>query len=74
MLLLFGPYAGRGADVSAAKESQLKAAFIFNFTKFVEWPLKSFPSGSSPIVIGIVGKGPIGSEIEQMVKGRKVIG
>ncbi|HZE91172.1 MAG TPA: YfiR family protein, partial [Rhizobacter sp.] len=42
------------ADNSSA-ESQVKAAFLYKFLNFVEWPPQSFASGDSPIVIGVVG-------------------
>jgi hypothetical protein len=61
-----------GADV--AKEYQIKAAFVYNFTKFVEWPPQSFTDAAEPIVIGIVGKNPFGESLENAVRGRKVGG
>src|SRR5689334_4250328 len=38
-------------------ESQVKAAFLYNFTKFVEWPSEAFQYPDSPIVIGTIGDG-----------------
>lgn len=67
------PLAG-AADVAVAKEHQLKAAFIYSFTKFVEWPALGFLDADSPIVIGAVGSGPLLAEMERVVKGRKVNG
>lgn len=60
------------ADVS--KEYQLKAAFLYNFAKFVEWPAKSFATPESPLVIGVFRTNPFGAELEKAVKGRKVNG
>ena len=60
------------AEVS--KEYQLKAAFLYNFTKFVEWPAASFENETSPIMIGIVGQNPFGDDMEKIVKGRTVNG
>ncbi len=56
------------------KEYQVKAAFLFNFSKFVEWPARKFTDGTSPIVIGILGVNPFGSELEKAVKGRHING
>ena len=36
-------------------EYRLRAAFIYNVAKFVEWPTGAFPDASTPIVIGLVG-------------------
>jgi hypothetical protein len=60
------------AEVS--KEQQLKAAFLYNFTKFIEWPARSFPDESSPIIIGLLDRNPFGDELDQVVKGRLVNG
>ncbi len=53
-------------------EYKIKAVFLFNFAEFVEWPADSFPSGSSPLVIGIVGDDPFGSYLDEAVKGETI--
>ena len=60
------------AEVS--KEYQIKAAFLYNFAKFVEWPAQSFAGADSPVVIGVLGQNPFGGELEQVVKDRKING
>jgi hypothetical protein len=60
------------ADVS--KEYQLKAAFLFNFTKFVEWPAGRFADDTSPIVIGVLGRNPFEDKLANLVKDRLVNG
>ena len=69
-----GPPHARGADSSNAKESQLKAAFIFNFLKFAEWPAHRFSETNSPFVIGVIGTSPITAALEAAVKHRKING
>ena len=56
------------------KEYKLKAAFIYNFAKFVEWPAAAFPDTASPIVIGVLGRNPFGDELLNAVKNRKING
>lgn len=54
-------YIGLGTAVTAptiASEYEVKAAFLYNFLKFVEWPPKVYPDQSSPIFIGILGDDP----------------
>jgi hypothetical protein len=58
----------------SAGEYQVKAAFIFNFIKFTDWPATSFPAAESPIVIGIVGDDPFGNMLDEMVTGEVVHG
>src|SRR4051794_22822700 len=61
-----------GADI--AKEYQIKAAFVYNFTKFVEWPAERFTGADDPIIIGVLGKNPFGDSLENAVRGRKIGG
>jgi hypothetical protein len=57
-----------------AQEYRIKAAFVYNFTKFVEWPPERFASTEEPIVIGVLGKNPFGEDLAKAVEGRKVGG
>ena len=45
-------------------EPQVKAAFVYNFTKFVEWPDDAFTSPSDPIRITIMGQGSFSRAID----------
>ncbi len=56
------------------KEYQLKAAFLYNFTRFVEWPEERFKNASDPIVIAVLGSNPFGGELAAVVRDRKVNG
>jgi hypothetical protein len=59
-------------DSSDSAEYLIKAGFIFNFAKFVEWPSAAFAQPDSPIVIGILGTDPFGTIIDQIVRDKKV--
>jgi hypothetical protein len=71
-VLLGLPWAGRGAE--AVPPYQLKAAFLYNFIKFVEWPPKAFQGTQSPYVIGVVGKDPFGPVLDETFRGKTVNG
>ncbi len=73
-LVALGGAPAWGADTPVSKEYQLKAAFLYNFTKFVEWPTGRFADATSPIVIGVLDRNPFGDELEKIVKGRTVNG
>jgi hypothetical protein len=45
----------------------VKAAFLLNFTKFVEWPPASFANDRSPVSICILGDDPFGPVIDAVV-------
>jgi hypothetical protein len=72
-LVLLG-FAFEARATSVSKEYQLKAAFLYNFTKFVEWPPEQFANETSPIVIAVLGANPFGNEITDLVKNRSVKG
>ena len=50
----------------------LKAAFIYNFVKFTEWPVV-LPA-SDPFVICVIGDAAVGDALERVVKGREFAG
>jgi hypothetical protein len=58
----------------ALSEYQVKAAYLFNFLKFVEWPDESFADPIAPIVIGVVGEDPFGNALPQVIIGKTVQG
>lgn len=58
----------------APSEYQVKAAYLFNFIKFVQWPESAFQDPLAPIVIGIVGEDPFGEALPQVVVGKTVQG
>jgi hypothetical protein len=65
-----GVSSARG-DSPRDREDKLKAAYIFNFAQFVEWPAGAFPGGANgPFVIGVVGDGSFAATLEQVVKGK----
>jgi hypothetical protein len=55
-----------------ANEYQVKAAFLFNFAKFVEWPPSAFTDANTPLVIGVLGQDPFGSYLDDTVRGERV--
>ena len=62
------------AQVVRAPEYSLKAAYLFNFTQFIEWPSNSFISPDAPIVIGVLGEDPFGGALDQAIKDKAVHG
>lgn len=65
----------RGAsDTKRTLEYDLKAAFLFNFTEFVEWPASAFADSTSPFVIGVLGHDPFGGSLDEIVANESVSG
>lgn len=58
-------------------EAEVKAAFVFNFIKFVDWPPSAFQSREDPVLLTILGNDPIGAALSsldgKLVAGRRVV-
>ena len=59
-------------DSPDSSEYLIKAGFIYNFAKFVEWPTTAFAQPDSPIIIGILGTDPFGQLIDRIVENKKI--
>jgi len=71
-LFLTGRWMVAAEPAGGVSEYQVKAAFIFNFTKFTEWPTNAFTSPTAPLVIGIVGDDPFGKTLDDLIRGEVV--
>ena len=57
-----------------SREYQLKAAFVFNFAQFTDFPTNAFPSTNSPLVIAVLGENPFGDTLQKLVEGERIAG
>ena len=60
------------AHTQTPSEYAVKAAFVFNFAKFVEWPATAFRNNQSPVTICVVGEDPFGKMLDDTIKGQTV--
>ncbi len=67
-----GPCAAQ-SDTQAA-EYRVKAAFLYKFGGYVEWPERAFTRPDSPIAIGVIGADTLAGELAQIVAGRTING
>lgn len=76
-VLLAAPGRPSLADVPSLEEYQVKAAFLYNFMKYVDWPERAFGDASAPMVLAILGEDPFGEAIDKLqgktVKGRPIV-
>jgi YfiR/HmsC-like len=63
-------YAGDNAGDQAPTEYQVKAAFLLNFARFVEWPPRAFASATSPLGVCVLGEDPFGEALDRAVLGK----
>ena len=61
-------------DKPALTDYQVKAAFLFNFGKFVEWPGLEFSPGTAPLVVGVLGEDPFGPMLDRTLQGKTING
>jgi hypothetical protein len=68
-LVLWAPLA-----VASSNEYLIKAAYLYHFAMFVDWPAEAFASKTAPIVIGIVGSDPFGSALDATIRDKRIDG
>lgn len=62
------------ANAQAVGEYELKAAFLYNFARFVEWPAQAFKEPGDPIKVCILGQNPFGSALDKTLQGKLASG
>ncbi len=55
-------------------EYRIKAAYLLNFTKFIDWPDSAFARANSPITICVAGEDPFNGVLEETIAGESVDG
>src|SRR5436309_899901 len=71
--LLLTPGGGRAQEAQPS-EYQVKAALVFAFAKFVEWPPVIFADAKSPFVIGVLGENAAVADLELFVRDKTLHG
>ena len=72
LLLLLATGLVHAQTPRSPSEYQLKAAFLYNFAKFIDWPPVTSAGDQAPFIVGILGDSPFGSDLEQTVAGKKI--
>lgn len=57
-------------QAQSSSEYQVKAAFLYNFATFVDWPGDAFGNSNAPLVIGAIGEDPFGGALDQAINGK----
>ena len=73
-LLLIGVWASpprvEARPSTTVLERQVKAAFLYKFAGYVEWPEQAFPRPDTPVTIGVAGDSRLADELAKLVQGR----
>ena len=62
----------RGQAVN--NEYKLKAAYLYKFATYIEWPEGVFSDATAPFVIGILGPDPVGADLRRLATVKKIDG
>lgn len=65
-------WASGAANAEEVDEYHIKAAYVYNLAKFVEWPPGAFRSVTDPIAVCVFGQSPIADALEEAVAGEKI--
>jgi hypothetical protein len=63
-----------GAEEQMPTDFQVKAAFLINFPKYVDWPTNAFAETNSPIIVAIFGDENVADEVQNMIGSGRMIG
>ena len=64
--------AGQAPAGPATLEYEVKAAFVYNFAKFVDWPAAAFSDPAAPLTVCVLGADPFGAILDETVKGEQL--
>lgn len=64
----------RVEEVNVTKALKVKAAYLYNFGKFVEWPESVFTGDAAPFVIGVIQDDPISEILDASIRAKKLMG
>jgi hypothetical protein len=59
-------------EKAALTEYEVKAAFLFNFAKFVDWPGSELRRGNAPMVLGVLGEDPFGEVLDRILQAKQI--
>ena len=73
-LLLIASIRWVSAQSSASSEYQVKAAFLFHFAQFVDWPPEAFKDAGAPLTYCTVGEDPFHGALDASMNGKTIDG
>jgi hypothetical protein len=72
MVLLLGACWPVPAAAQSVSEDQLKAVYMFNFAKFVDWPAETLRTADAPMNFCVLGRSPASDELDVSIRGKAV--
>jgi hypothetical protein len=72
--ILWPGWSASAAEEAPTLEHRVKAAFLYQFAGYVDWPPKSFERTDTPVTIAVVGAEPLAAELSSVTVGRTMGG
>lgn len=66
--------AGQVAAAASPAELEVKAAYLYKFASFIDWPDDAFADAAQPVVVGVLGADKVAVELQRLVQGKSVRG
>ncbi len=66
-----GAREARAQEPGGSLEQQVKAAYLLNFTRYVDWPPEAFPDGEAPVNLCVLGDDAFGTVADETVSGHR---
>ena len=63
---------GDEAPHAGLSDYQVKAAYLYYFSTFVDWPAETFSRSGDPLIIGVLGEDPFGKVLDETIQGKTV--
>jgi hypothetical protein len=73
-LIFLGMSLRAAAPGQDLEEYQVKAAFLYNFAKFVEWPAQAFLAPQDSFAVCVLGRNPFGNALQEALRGKSIEG
>lgn len=70
--LLWSAGSVHAAEPAASLEDRVKAAYLYKFAAYVEWPAGAFPGKGAPFRIAVIGAAALADELDRLVVGRTI--
>lgn len=74
ILLLLGLFGTLPIPAQTLSEEQVKAAYVFSFAKFIEWPAGTFPTPNSSLRFCVLNDRAFQAELDRIVKNKSIAG
>jgi hypothetical protein len=74
IVLVFTVTAASATGQELSREYPLKAAFLYKFGGYVDWPAEAFESDQAPLIVGVVGPNPFGTTLDGMAATKQIRG